>query len=126
MTQTEVLIMAVVLGILTFAVPLFLIWFIEDHTRIDNLFVQGGIPAITGVVLGICTFASLLWAFDDNFYGVKSGVVIDESFTAAHCVKVCSPDDWALEIRSDDGKTGWLHFRENVFETYPRGSQYPH
>lgn len=95
-------------------------------------------------VIGIAWFVALgswAWSADDNFYDVKSGIVIGQKFTPAYVtpvicstsnnVPVCSggqyiPDDWAIEIRGGDGKTGKIHFGNNVFTEYPNGSHYPH
>ncbi len=88
------------------------------------------VPLLT-VALFIGT---LIWSTNDNFYDVKSGVVVAQHFTPAHydyvlvnkvLVPQWRPDDWAIQVRSENGRTGWFHYGENVFGHYPEGSHYP-
>ena len=96
-----------------------------------------GIP----VAMMVVAVGSLFWSLNDNYYDVKSGVVVAQDFTPAHMTpptiiytgKTTTvvpghwvDDDWAIEIRGDNGHTGWIHFSTNVFAEYPIGSHYPH
>lgn len=97
--------------------------------------------AVVGLVL-------LAWACSDNFYHVTSGTVVGHYFTPAHTTTPIwipgtpgtgsspatpgmmmpghsEPDDWAIQIQDEHGRTGVLHFSSNVFNDYPMGSQYP-
>jgi len=109
-----------------------------------SLWLMGGLPLgllILAVVTG-CVAAS------DNIYRVKSGKVVDHSFTPAHTTQPVyipgtpgngttpgtpstyipghhEPDDWALCLENAKGRRGWLHFSGNVLKRYPIGSHYP-
>lgn len=136
MSQSAAVVICIVLWVLFFVS----VWFFMFHLDLDSIFQTLVIPG----VLIVAAFWATIWAADDNFYDVKSGVVIEHSFTAAHTTPVtctpittngittisCSggtyvPDDWAIEIRNENGKSGWIHFTQDVFADYPVGARYP-
>ena len=112
-------------------------WFMVRDDFMRRAWQAVGIP----IVVMLVAFGSLFWSLNDNYYDVKSGVVIAQDFTAAHMTpptvinngKTTTvvpghwvDDDWAIEVRGDNGHTGWIHFSTNVFAEYPIGSHYPH
>lgn len=137
MSQSYAIAISVILIVIAIAVTWWSVFRIGFNGYRESIWVGVVLPvALWAIALG-----SLIWSLDDNFYDVKSGVVIGQTFTPAYitpvtCTSVgnttvCSggvpiPDDWAIEIRGTNGKTGSIHFGTNVFAEYPKGSLYPH
>lgn len=127
---------AIAISVALFVLTIAAFWFFTFYADFDSLWLAVGVP----VALLLIFFGSLFWSLNDNFYDVKSGVVIDQSFTPAHQTPptvvmsgkstiivpgVWVSDDWAIEIKGENGQTGWIHFNGNIFAEYPDGSSYP-
>lgn len=81
----------------------------------------------------------LIWATSFNIHRLKTGTVVNHSFTPANSSFIFIPvgngatmllptpagDEWAIQIQDNRGRTGWLCFSENVLVHYPIGSSYP-
>ncbi|HEU0266144.1 MAG TPA: hypothetical protein VFQ70_00780 [Candidatus Saccharimonadaceae bacterium] len=128
---------AITLTVAVFVIALFLFWFMMFHLDLDSAWVAVGVPF---VVLAI-SITMAFWSFNDNYYDVKSGTVVNQDFTPAHMTPstiintgktitvvpgTWVDDDWAIEVKNSDGVEGWIHFSSNPFSEYPIGSHYPH
>ncbi len=127
---------AVAISVALFVIAGVATWYFIFHIDSSSFLVAVGVPSLT---LCLAIF-SLVWSCNDNYYEVKSGTVINQSFTPAHqnpptivstgkstiiVPGAWVPDDWAIEVQGDNGHNGWFHFDSNVFDRYPRGSHYP-
>jgi hypothetical protein len=126
---------AIAISVVLFVLTIVAFWFFTFRGDYDE-WIALGIPVLILLLAG----GSLFWSLNDNYYGVKSGVVIEQQFTPAHqnpptiissgkstviMPGAWVPDDWSIQIKSNSGKTGWIHFSNNVFLNYPKGSPYP-
>ena len=119
MDQTGAIVIAAIVIVITFAS------FIVIPMNVDSMLIGIGVP----VVLVVVAIFTSIWAFDDNYYHVESGIVIAQDFDPAHWQSTGKSayyvvDDWAIEVQSNE-HTGWIHFDEDVFYLYPIGSEYP-
>ncbi len=121
---------AIMISCLLLVIAIAISWWCVTTDDYSSAF-KGLVVPIVVIMLALSSF---IWSLSDNYQHVDSGTVIAQKFTDDYysyvlsgkvLVPIYHPDDWALELLAEDGRTGKVHFKHDVFEQYPVGSHYP-